>query len=191
MLIVMKNILIQTIIIPLIASTLFGQNPPLTGNPYAPRGKSKSPDGVYEWVVRTDPAIRYELIHIGTRTPVATVSSYYPAPDPMNIRYAYSFGAYWNDASSIVALDELNRRRAGHLYFFILTEKKAHEYRPEQFIPIPKTADEARFVVDPGWISSTKIRVRLAMKLPGSDPASKYYLIDFSHPRNPVVEETQ
>jgi hypothetical protein len=187
----MKNILVQTTIIHLIASTLFGQNPPLTGDPYAPRGKSKSPDGVYEWVVKTDPTIRYELIHVGTRTPVATVNSYYPAPDPMNIRYAHAVGAYWNDASSIVALDELNRRRAGHLYFFILTEKKAREYRPEQFIPIPKTADEARFVVDPGWISPTKIRVRLALKSPGSDPASKYYLIDFSKPGNPVVEETQ
>jgi hypothetical protein len=187
----MKNIVVQTIALPLIVAALFGQNPPLTGDPYAPRGKSKSPNGIYEWVVKTNPTIRYELINVGTRTTVATVSCYYPDPDEMNIRYANAVGAYWNNASSIVALDELNRRRAGHLYFFILTEGKAHEYRPEQFIPIPKTADEARFVVDPGWISPTKIRVRLALKPRGTDPASKYYLIDFSNPGNPRVEESQ
>jgi hypothetical protein len=187
----MKNILIQTIIIQLLASILFGQNPPLNGDPYAPRGKSKSPDGVYEWVVKTNPKIRYELINISTATPVATVSSYYPDPDPMNLRYANAFGAYWNNASSIVALDELNRRRAGHLYFFILKEGKAREYRPEELIPISKTADEARFVVDPGWISPTKIRVRLAMKSGGTGPASKYYLIEFANPDNPRVEAAQ
>jgi hypothetical protein len=185
--IAMKNIVIQTFALHLVAAALFGQNPALTGNPYAPRGKSMSPNGIYEWIVKTNPTIRYELINMATKTEIATVSSCYPKPNEMNIRYANAFGAYWNDGSSAVALDELNRRRAGHLYLFTLTEGKAREYRAEQVIPIPKMADEARFVVDPGWISPTKIRVRLALKSLGSDPTSKFYLIDFSNPDAPQV----
>jgi hypothetical protein len=188
---VMRNIIVQTIALHFVAAAVFGQNPPLAGDPYAPRGKSKSPDGNYEWIVRANPTIRYELINISTKNAIATVSSYYPNPDGMNIRYANAVGAYWNHDSSVVALDELNRRRAGHLYFFTLTGGKAYEYRAEQFIPIPKKADEARLVVDPGWISPTKIRVRLAAKSNGSNLTSKFYLIDFSNPNAPQVQPTQ
>jgi hypothetical protein len=187
----MKNIIVQIIVLHFVAAAAFGQNPPLTGDPYAPRGKSKSPDGNYEWVVRTNPTIRYELIDIGTKNAIATISSYYPNPDGMNIRYANAVGVYWNHDSSVVALDELNRRRAGHLYFFTLVGGNAHGHRAEQFIPIPKTADEARLVVDPGWISPTKIRIRLALKSRGSDSTSKFYLIDFSDPNTPQIQPTQ
>jgi hypothetical protein len=183
----MKYIVAQTIGLHLLAATLLGQNPPLSGNPYAPRGEPKSPDGIYEWIVKTNPTIRYELINIGSKTAVASVDCYYPDPNEMNIRYANAFGVFWNEASSVVALDELNRRRAGHLYFFTLTEGKVREYQVEQVIPIPKTADEARFVVDSGWISPTKIRVRLAVKSRGTGPTSKFYIVDFSNPDTPKV----
>jgi hypothetical protein len=187
----MKNIIVQTIALHFVAATVFGQNPPLTGDPYAPRGKSKSPDGNYEWIVKTNPTIRYELINIATGNAIAIVNSYYPDPDETSMRYANAVGVYWNHDGSVVALDELNRRRAGHLFFFALSGGKAHEYRAEQFVPIPKTADEARLVVDPGWTSSTKIRIRLATKSRGSDSTSKFFLMDFSNPNAPQVRPTQ
>ena len=52
-----------------------------------------------------------------TGNAIATVNAYYPDPDEMNIRYANAAGFYWNRDGSVVALDELNRRRAGYLYF--------------------------------------------------------------------------
>jgi hypothetical protein len=184
----MKNIVTQTIALHFVAAAVFGQNLALTGEPFAPRGKSKSPDGNYEWIVKTLPAVRYELINLGTKNAIATVSSYYPDPDETSMRYANAVGVYWNQDSSVVALDELNRRRAGHLFFFALSGGTAHEYRAEQFVVTPKTADEARFVVDPGWISSTKIRIRLATKTRESDSTSKFFLIDFSNPNAPQVQ---
>jgi hypothetical protein len=189
--IVMRNIIPQIIGFQFIAAWLLAQNPPLTGNPYAPRGKARSPDGNYEWIVKEKPTIRYELIQVATGKAIAVVRSYYSLSDEMNIRYAKAFGAYWNRDSSVVALDELNRRRAGYLYFFILAGGKAQEHRAEQFVPIPKTVDEARLVVDPGWVSATKIRLRLAEKSRDSNPTSKFYLIDFSNPENPSVQPAQ
>jgi len=186
----MKKIILQTTTLLFVLGCVFGQNPPLIGDPYAARGRTKSPDRKYDWIVKEIPTIRYELINVATGDAIATVSSYYPSANAMNVRYANAVGVFWNSDSTFVALDELNRRRAGHLYFFALSGGKAHEYRAEQFIPIRKTADEARFVVDPGWISPTKIRVRLALKSPGSDPRSKFYLIDFSNPDTPEVQVT-
>jgi hypothetical protein len=48
----------------LLALTAMAQNPPTTGDPYTPRGNPKSPDGKYEWVVRTTNPLRYELISV-------------------------------------------------------------------------------------------------------------------------------
>jgi hypothetical protein len=39
------------------------QNPSTTGDPYVSRGNPKSPNGKYEWAVRTTNPIRYELIN--------------------------------------------------------------------------------------------------------------------------------
>src|SRR6478672_2667159 len=96
------------------------QNPPETDDPDASRGNPKSPDGAYEWVVRADTSIRYELIDHSNRQKIMTVSAYYPDVDSANIRYARASGFFWNQDGTIVALDELNRRRAGRLYFFTL-----------------------------------------------------------------------
>src|SRR5262249_22948101 len=105
--------------------------------------------------------------------------------------YANAAGFYWNSDSTVVALNELNRRRAGCLYFFVLNEGKATQYQAEQFIPITKRVDEARLVVDPGWVSPTKIRVCLVDNSHGSDPRSKFYLVDFSNPNVPWAQATK
>ena len=184
----MKNTIVGAIAFHFVATFLLAQNPPSTGDPYATRGNAKSPDGKYEWIVKSSPTIQYELIDTATKNAIATVKSYYPDHDEMNIRYANAVGAYWNYDSSVVALDELNRRRAGYLYFFTLRNGKVREFRAEQFIPLPKTVDEARFVVDGGWVSPVKIRIRLAEKSGGSNPTSKFYVIDFSNPNSPQVQ---
>jgi hypothetical protein len=187
----MKKIILQTLTLLFVVSCLFGQDPSSTGDPYAERGRTKSPDGKYDWIVKETPTIRYELVNVNTGDMIAAVGSYYPGANAMNVRYANAVGIYWNRDSTVVALDELNRRRAGCLYFFILSQGKATKYRAEQFIPIPKTVDEARPVVDPGWVSPTKIRVRLADKSHRSDPRRKFYLIDFSNPDAPRVQATK
>jgi hypothetical protein len=108
----------------------------------------------------------------------------------MNIRYAQATGFYWNRDGSVVALDELNRRRAGYLYFFVFKGGRVVLRRAEQLIPIPKT-EEGRLVVDLGWIAPTKIRVRLAAQSGESVPTSKFYLIDFSNPDAPQVQPAE
>jgi hypothetical protein len=183
----MNNLLVRIVAFHFVTGSLFAQNPPSTGDPYTARGRAMSPGGHYEWRVRKAPTIRYELIHIATGNAIATVSAYYPDPDEMNIRYAHATSFYWNHDSSLVALDELNRRRAGYLYFFVLQGGSVAVHRAEQLIPIPKT-EEGRLVVDPGWISPTKIRVRLAAQYGGSIPTSRFYLIDFSNPDVPQVQ---
>jgi hypothetical protein len=187
----MNGSILQTIIFLFVVDCLFGQNPPIAGDPYAARGRTKSPDRKYDWIVREIPTIRYELINVATGEAIATVSSYYPTPDTLNVRYANAAGVYWNSDSTVVALDELNRRRAGYLYFFILREGKADEYRADQFMAIAKRLDEARLVVDPGWVSPTTIRVRLVDHSPGNNPRNKFYFIDFSNPNAPRAQATK
>ena len=179
---------ILTIVLLVISAK--AQNPPETDDPDASRGNPKSPDGAYEWVVRADTSIRYELIDHSNRQKIMTVSAYYPDVDSANIRYARASGFFWNQDGTIVALDELNRRRAGRLYFFTLRSGNVHEILSENIVPIPATADEGRVVVDPGWISPTRIRVRLALKARTGDTTSRYYIIDFSDPDRPLVQST-
>src|SRR5215472_17406093 len=164
----MKELILKPILCLFVAGYLFGQNPPVVTDPYAARGRTKSSDGKYDWIIREIPTIRYELSDVATGDAIATVSSYYPIANAMNVRYANAAGVYWNSDGTVVALDELNRRRAGCLYFFVLNEGKANQYRAEQFISSKKRADEARLVVDPGWVSPTKIRVCLVDNSHGS-----------------------
>jgi hypothetical protein len=187
----MKNLIVGAIAFHFVATFSLAQNPPLTVHPYATRGNAKSPDGKYEWIVKSSPTIQYELIDTATKNAIATVKSYYPDRDEMNVRYANAVGAYWNQDSSVVALDELNRRRAGYLYFFTLTNGKVRKFRAEQFVPLPKTFDEARFAIDGGWISPVKIRIRLAEKSVRSNPKSIFYVIDFSNPNSPQIQPAQ
>jgi hypothetical protein len=164
------------------------QNPPTTGDPYAPRGNPKSPDGKYQWIVQTTNPIHYALVHIPDGKQLLAVNAYYPEADSSNIRYAKACGVFWNKDGSMVALDELNRRRAGHLYFFLLRNESVHEIRAEDIFSVPPYAEEARVVVDPGWVSATEIRVRQALKTKTGEFVSKYFKIDFANPDNLKIE---
>jgi hypothetical protein len=158
------------------------QNPPMTGDPYASRGNPKSPDGKYEWIIKTTNPIRYQLVNLPAGKTVASVNAYYPEANSSNIHYAKACGIFWNQDGTVVALDELNRRRAGHLYFFTLRNEKVNEIRSEDILPIPSFSDENRVVVDPGWVSGTEIRVRQALKTKAGEFVSKYFTIDFADP---------
>jgi len=160
----------------------------MTGDPYALRGNPKSPDGKYEWIVQTTNPIRYELVNVLEGKEVATVNAYYPEANSSNIHYAKAYGVFWNKDGTVVALDELNRRRAGHLYFFVLRNGKKTEIRSDNILPVPAYADEGRVVVDPGWVSGTKIRVRQALETKAGEFVSKYFRIDFADPDDPKIE---
>jgi hypothetical protein len=168
-----------------------GQNPPTTGDPYAQRGNPKSPDGKYEWIVRTTNPIRYDLVNEADSKELATVNAYYPEANSSNIRYAKAYGTFWSKDGKVVALDELNRRRAGHLYFFVFGNGKIREIRSENILPNPSNADEGRVVVDPHWVTTTKIRVRQALKAKAGEVVSKYFTIDFADPGNPKIEPVE
>jgi hypothetical protein len=173
----------------LLLATALAQNPPATGNPYAARGNPKSPGGKYEWTVRTTNPIRYELVDLSDERVVVTVNAYYPDANSSNIRYAKACGIFWNNDGTLVALDELNRRRAGHLYFFVLRHGAARELRSVNIVPIPPYAVEGRVVVDPGWLSGTKIRVRQALKTKTGEFVSKYFIIDFANLDSPRIQK--
>ena len=172
----------------LLTSGSMAQNPPMRGDPYLTRGSPKSPNGKFEWIVKTNNPLRYELIYLPGGESLATVNAYYPEPNSSAIRYAEAFGIFWNKDGTVVALDELNRRRAGHLYFFTLQNGAVREIRSENILPIPTYADEGRLVVDPGWVSATKIRVRQALKTKSGDFVSKYFTIDFAKPDAPEIQ---
>jgi hypothetical protein len=184
---------IRTLILflSLSAGLATAQNPPTTGDPYAQRGNPKSPDGKFEWVVRTTNPIRYELVNETDGKELATVNAYYPEANGSNIRYAKAYGTFWSKDGKVVALDELNRRRAARLYFFVFEKGKIRGIQSENILPIPSYADEGRVVVDPGWVSRTKIRVRQALKTKAGEFVSKYFTIDFADPDNPKSEPAE
>jgi hypothetical protein len=179
------------LIVCLSAALATAQNPPMTGDPYAPRGNPKSPDGKYQWIVQTTNPIRYELVGVADGKELVTVNAYYTEANSSNIRYAKANGIFWSQDGKVVALDELNRRRAGHLYFFILGNGNVREIRSENLLPVPSYADEGRVVADPGWISATKIRVRQALKTKAGEFVSKYFTIDFADPDNLKIEPSE
>ena len=183
----MSRLVPQIFIFWLLAVSSGAQNPPDKGDPYVSRGHPTSPNGKYGCYVRTNYPIRYELIETSDGKVLATVKAYYPEVENSNIQYAHAAGVYWNWDGTIVALDELNRRRAGRLYFFILRNGNVREMSSESVVPIPAPAVEGRAVVDPGWTSRTKIRIRLALKARDGEITSRFYLIDFTDPERPVA----
>ena len=175
----------------LLTAAATAQNPPMTGNPYVSRGNPKSPNGTYEWILRTTNPIRYELVNAPDGKGMVTVNAYYPDANSANIQYAKAWGIFWNKDGTVVALDELNRRRAGHLYFFLLRKGTVQEIRSENILRIPSSADEGRVVVDPGWLSGTKIRVRQAMKTKAGEFVSKFFTIDFANPEDVKIQAAE
>jgi hypothetical protein len=179
------------LILSLSAGLAIAQNPATAGDPYAPRGNPRSPDGKYEWIVQTTNPICYQLVAVADGKKLATVNAYYPEANGSNIRYAKAYGIFWSKDGNVVALDELNRRRAGHLYFFVLANGKMREIRSDNILPIPSEADEGRVVVDPGWVSATKIRARLALKTKTGEFVSKYFTIDFANSDSLKIEPSE
>jgi hypothetical protein len=165
------------------------ENPPRTGNPYFPRGQATSPNGIYEVVVRTSPKLHYALLEKTTAKVLASVPTYYPAADEFAEKYARAVGVYWNATGNIVAIDELNRRAAGYLYFLVLRNGSASEIKADSLIPIPRSADLGRTVVDRGWITPTRITVRLSLTERGQH-TDTFYTIDFTDPLHPRVQKT-
>ncbi|HYY26318.1 MAG TPA: hypothetical protein VE860_00140 [Chthoniobacterales bacterium] len=172
----------------LMTAVALGQNPPLSGDPYTPRGTPESPDGRYKWVVRSGHRIQYELIDLSSGKAITSVNAYYSEPNSANLQFAKAYGVFWNQDGTVVALDELNRRRAGYLYFFVLRNGIASEIRASNLIPLTPDADEGRIVVDLGWVSATRIQVRQAVKTRRGDFYSKYFIIDFTNPNVPSVQ---
>ncbi len=62
-----EHTIMRMLMVCLLAVSAPAQNPPKSGNPYISRGNPKSPNGKYEWIVRTDYPIRYALIDIAQR----------------------------------------------------------------------------------------------------------------------------
>jgi hypothetical protein len=176
------------IILAMTAATAgWANNPPKTGNPYVPRGQTTSPNGVYQVVVKTTPPLAYDLVEKTAAKVLASVPTYYPEPAEFNEKYAKAVGVYWNATSTIVAIDELNRRAAGYLYFLALQGGSVTEIKADNLIPIPRSADLGRTVVDRGWITSSRITIRLSLT-EGGQHTDTYYTIDFADPRHPTVQ---
>jgi len=171
----------------LLTIAAIGQNPPPTADPYAPRGNPKSPDGGYQWMVRTSNPIGYELLDLHNGKALMTVNAYYPDVNGANLQYAKACGFFWNQDGTMVALDELNRRRAGHLYFFFVHDGKVQEIPVEALFPLPPAADEGRVVVDPEWLSQNKIRVRQTLKTKSGRFVSQSFVVDFARPEEPKI----
>jgi hypothetical protein len=185
------RVIARPFMLGLLAVTAMAQNPSERGDPYTSRGNPKSPDGKHEWVVRTTNPLRYELMSMLDGKILATVNAYYPDASSANIHYAKAYGIFWNKAGTVVALDELNRRRAGRLYFFILENGTAREIRAENIFTTPASAEEGRVVVDPGWLSETKIRVRQALKTKSGEFLSKYFTVDFENPDDLKIQRVE
>src|SRR5208283_1244853 len=98
---------------------------------------------------------------------------------PEALRYARAVAVYWNKNSNLVALDELNYRRAGDIYFFSIQDGKAKQI--EVSVPKPPDADETRLCADKSWISPTKFSLRQAIRLKDGDFQSKYYTLDLAN----------
>jgi hypothetical protein len=158
--------------------------------PAIPRQGRLSPDQHFEW--RIDDAhdpVRYELVEVGSQRVLATVKDYfYDQGHALAVRHAQGAGVYWNDHSTLVALDEFNYRRAGRLYLFWIQNGKAGPIPFDGLITPPAGAAEARFCVRHGWESATRLSIRLAAQLSSGEVISKGYLIDVSDPTHPKIQ---
>ena len=157
--------------------------------PVLPRQDRRSPDERYEWRIEGHDPVRYELVEAGSQRVLATVKDYfYDQGQALALRHAQGVAVYWNDRSNLVALDELNYRRAGRLYLFWIQNGKARPIPFEGLITPPAGATEARFCVRRGWKSATQLFIRLAAQLSSGEVISKGYVIDAGDPTHPKVQ---
>jgi hypothetical protein len=163
-------------------------NPPYPSqNPYAPRGNPASPNRRYAWVVATSGTVAYQLVDSSNGRTLFTVKSYFAdSGGPEAIRYTKAFGVYWNADSNLVAVDELNYRRAGYLYFFSIRDGVVKKIAISP--PKPPDADETRLCADKGWIAPASFSLRQAVKLTSGNFKSDYYSIDFGDLDHPKIQ---
>lgn len=158
--------------------------------PATPRRDARlSPDERYDWRIDARDPVRYELLEAGSRRVLATVKAYfYNQGHALAVRHAQGAGVYWNDRSTLVALDEFNYRRAGRLYLFWIQNGKARPIPFDGLITPPAGATEARFCVRHGWESATRLSIRLAAQLSSGAVISTGYLIDVGDPTHPKIQ---
>ena len=89
-----KYFSVRMLMLSLLTAASTAQNPPTTGNPYVSRGNPKSPNGKYEWILRTTNPIRYELVDVLDGKGMVTVNAYYPDANRANIQYAKACGIF-------------------------------------------------------------------------------------------------
>ncbi|HEY0790282.1 MAG TPA: hypothetical protein VGD78_04380 [Chthoniobacterales bacterium] len=171
------------IFLPGIAASASGQTPVTQ-----PLGNARSPDQHYEWRVRTDNPVRYELTELpGTRV-LATVKDYFwDQGQGLAARHAIRATIRWNATSSLVALDEFNYRRAGRLWVFRLKDNQAHPIPFESATTPLMHTTEKRFCLAEGWRSPTLLSLRLAARLTSGEVISLPYLLDLEEPTHPKV----
>lgn len=151
----------------------------------SPQSSRTSPNGEYEWVVNETAPVSYQLLDLRRHAVCATIKSYFADSDSrLAIGYASRVNTYWNTDSNMVALDELNYRRAGCLYFFSVGHGNSKQI--EVRVPAPPDFDEARLCADKAWISPSRFSVRQAIKLKTGGFQSKYYIIDLESRTSPT-----
>jgi hypothetical protein len=164
-------------------------NPGYPQTPAIPRQDHLSPDQHYEWRIAPRDPVHYELVEAGTQRVLTTVRDYfYDQGHALAVRHAQGAGVYWNDRSTLVALDEFNYRRAGRLYLFWIQNGIARPIPFDGLIALPAGATEARFCVRHGWESATHLSVRLAAQLSSGEVISNGYLIDVGDPTHPKIQ---
>lgn len=157
--------------------------------PPLPRHERLSPDRRYEWRINVHDPVRYELVETGGGRVLATIKDYfYDQGHALAVRHAQGAGVYWNDRSTLVALDEFNYRRAGRLYLFWMQNGKARPIPFDGLVAPPAGATEARFCVRHGWKFATQLSVRLAAQLSSGEVINKGYLVDVGDPTHPKIE---
>lgn len=157
--------------------------------PAIPRQDRSSPDQRYEWKINVHDPVRYELVEAANGIVLATVRDYFSDQGhALAVRHAQGAGVYWNERSTLVALDEYDLRRAGRLYLFWIQNGKAWPIPFDALITLPAGATEARFCVQHGWESATRFSIRLVSRLASGKVISKGYLIDVADPTHPKVQ---
>jgi hypothetical protein len=153
-----------------------------------PLDHARSPDQQYEWRVRTEDPVRYELTELPGLRVLATVKDYFWDQDQKwAVRHAREAIVRWNATSSLVALDEFNYRRAGRLWVFWLKGNQAHPVSFEGAIKAPVRTTEKRFCLAQGWRSPTLLSIRLAAHLASGEVIGKAYLLDLADPTHPKL----
>jgi hypothetical protein len=178
-----------TQLLPTFFSAVLAIAAPPAQTPAIPRQDRLSPDQRYEWRINVHDPVHYELVEAGSGHVLATVKDYFSDQGhALAVSHAQGAAVYWNDRSTLVALDEFNFRRAGRLYLFWIQNGKARPIPFDGLIIWPAGATEARFCARHGWESATRFSIRSAAQLSSGEVISKDYVVDVADPAHPKVQ---